>query len=1107
MNKKIVLSGIGLMFFLSPLLVSAQTIADLQAQIQALLAQIAMLQAQTLPPATPLPPDDYPIPLTPQSTCPDLTVTMQRGARDATTGGQVSELQIFLANYYDLNEEDVLTGYFGRATEKYVIRFQREQGLPTYGIVGSLTRAAIARVCGGVTPFPTFSASPTSGAAPLSVTFSWRSSSSNPNSDRFLVDFGDGESGSSQCAADSACTGGFIARHTYTSTGTYTARLIKLWVCTAPPGAVCSPGPDTVLGLATITVTSGSTQSTAIKGWTLQSEYTIGNPINLSWTVAGAPANTQVEIHLKLIQSAIDAISGAGGGSWDSKPLPLGSSSGTYDWITGPSYLEVAGTYEVRMYVVQCEPQGCNYNYNSSITVGEPSRRSYAAATPFQIKIVPKNTNQITVTSVVSVSYGQIVNTRYSNLPAGWNIRVIGVSGTAQALPVTSTSLLPLPGSYTGNSVAEFTVPAGQTSFTAIVVPPSAPAGAYVLEVSDPSSGWATKLRTPPFYVGVSNVVVNAWLEDPTGQGKEMFSTGDQLVIKVSANPLPPIDSVNKTSIELALAGAQPGSVANTLIGTVDIKANPLTYTWNVVAKGTEGNTVVSGRYYVHVYVYDPAQKQKFVGIAGPISINVGTTASTIAVTAPNGGEQWEIGQLNTITWSPYSYSPTTINGAQDVTVFLERYDCARAADCFNTVGKIMDTGKASLHTYFNINDYQTWAQPGKYYVRVLNRVTGREDRSDAPFTLLPRSVDLKINGSDGPVTVSDNQAINLSWTTANYTFPSGCILSGVRAAPGGSIGQIQVSAIGLGTYYAYAPVAGSYTPVGLSCADGAKGLAHTDYAGVISAGGSNVASPQVTSPNGGEVIPTTYEKTALYWKQSGLSKVSVALYKSDTWKAWIAKDIDAVSGMMFWQPGLFAGSDEVAAGKVFKIYITGQKADGTGYIDDKSDAPFGFVGTSITVGPKTNAMSCANPPKTGLAAGSLACYGLWDFGNEFGEDQNMCARDSYGTPKTGCKVSTGACVGGSATATRVLDTYAQWHDANATLASETDITQIAQNLKTTPDAVKQQLIRVWEYTCTGTSTVSLIGAQEQTDLNMQYANALLALEQALKSILVWLGR
>jgi hypothetical protein len=47
--------------------------------------------------------------------------------RDAATmpAGQLTELQKFLVDYYDLNPDDYIPGYFGRLTQQNVIRFQR----------------------------------------------------------------------------------------------------------------------------------------------------------------------------------------------------------------------------------------------------------------------------------------------------------------------------------------------------------------------------------------------------------------------------------------------------------------------------------------------------------------------------------------------------------------------------------------------------------------------------------------------------------------------------------------------------------------------------------------------------------------------------------------------------------------------------------------------------------------------------------------------------------------------------------------------------------------------------------------------------------------------
>ncbi len=79
--------------------------------------------------------------------CPILTSIFQRRATDASTHGQVSELQKFLADYYNLDDNILVGGIFGRTTQRYLIQFQTEQGLPAFGIAGSFTRAKIAGAC------------------------------------------------------------------------------------------------------------------------------------------------------------------------------------------------------------------------------------------------------------------------------------------------------------------------------------------------------------------------------------------------------------------------------------------------------------------------------------------------------------------------------------------------------------------------------------------------------------------------------------------------------------------------------------------------------------------------------------------------------------------------------------------------------------------------------------------------------------------------------------------------------------------------------------------------------------------------------------------------
>ena len=83
----------------------------------------------------------------PKMFCLVLKHTVSRGANDATTSGDVGQLQQFIANHFGLNTKDVVTGFFGSTTQHLVQKFQQEQGIGTSTGAGPLTRAAIARLC------------------------------------------------------------------------------------------------------------------------------------------------------------------------------------------------------------------------------------------------------------------------------------------------------------------------------------------------------------------------------------------------------------------------------------------------------------------------------------------------------------------------------------------------------------------------------------------------------------------------------------------------------------------------------------------------------------------------------------------------------------------------------------------------------------------------------------------------------------------------------------------------------------------------------------------------------------------------------------------------
>jgi hypothetical protein len=80
-----------------------------------------------------------------QVACPNVANNLYMGKR----GAEVSELQNFLKNYYQL--PSLSGGYFGPSTKSYLAKFQREQGISATGGLGPLTRGRINAICNGGT--------------------------------------------------------------------------------------------------------------------------------------------------------------------------------------------------------------------------------------------------------------------------------------------------------------------------------------------------------------------------------------------------------------------------------------------------------------------------------------------------------------------------------------------------------------------------------------------------------------------------------------------------------------------------------------------------------------------------------------------------------------------------------------------------------------------------------------------------------------------------------------------------------------------------------------------------------------------------------------------
>lgn len=115
---------------------------------------------------------------------------------------------------------------------------------------------------------------------------------------------------------------------------------------------------------------------------TAGSTYKIGDSIPLAWTYSNAPSNSQMILSLKAVQASGG---GVGGGVWQGNLLTQTYGSGTKDWMTGPSYLDIPGVYEAIAKIRECDPRGCSANADFP---GYGSVRTYATSSPVRFNMI-----------------------------------------------------------------------------------------------------------------------------------------------------------------------------------------------------------------------------------------------------------------------------------------------------------------------------------------------------------------------------------------------------------------------------------------------------------------------------------------------------------------------------------------------------------------------------------------------------------------------------------------------------------------------------------------------------------------------------------------------
>jgi hypothetical protein len=336
-----------------------------------------------------------------------------------------------------------------------------------------------------------------------------------------------------------------------------------------------------------------------------------------------------------------------------------------------------------------------------------------------------------------------------------------------------------------------------------------------------------------------------------------------------------------------------------------------------------------------------------------------GDADSPLTLITPNGGEKWQIGNTYMILWSPYD---PTRNINNDVVAYLERFVNGR----YERVGKIIPAGKASLHWQAGevVNDAGRLVEvaPGSYYIFI--ETAKSTDRSDAPFTLLPKNTitaELRVNGIRNSVVIERSDTYLVSWSS-NAESCAITYNSGYTTFPRFVLTNLPAS--GSRNIFLNAPPPPQsllYENDWLILQCSSRSSIDATAYDTVKIMPSVPPSISVISPNGGENLDlnSVYDIKIRY---SNIEKITLVLYKNDRTFRYIIRDLDLsrLDGYRvnqnreftyIWRPSNTLSPSDLSVllnNQVWKIYAIGYVKDPitgiTRTVTDRSDGTFGIV-------------------------------------------------------------------------------------------------------------------------------------------------------------------
>jgi Zn-dependent metalloprotease len=538
---------------------------------------------------------------------------------------------------------------------------------------------------------------------------------------------------------------------------------------------------------------SGSISCTAPNG---AESWTAGTTQTISWSYYNLTGNARIEINRSY-----------SGGTWEVINTTTALSAGSYSWtVTGP------GTTTARIRVSPVSNSAINdvSNANLTIVASGPSlvlttpnggenwlvsdndtirwsasnitenvkielNRSYPGATWEILSASAANTGSFVwpVTGPVSttarvrisgITQTTVGDTSNANFTIGLRSAIVTSPNGGETRYVTDVNAitwssanlsenvkLELNRSYPGatwETIIASTANTGSYSWT-VTGPVSSTARVRITGVTHTSVGDTTDAN---FTIAARSLTVTA------PNGSETWFTGE-------ANSITWTSANLSENVKIELNRAYPGSTWETLIAST---ANTGSYSWTVAGTLTSAARVrISG--ITHTAVSDTSDA------------NFAIATHSLSVTAPNGAENWYLGDINNITW-------TSQNLPENVKIELNRsYPGA--------TWEVLSASAPNSGTY-------AWTVTGPVTTTARVRISGTtmtsiSDTSNANFTIAARS--LTVTSPNGAENWAAGSSQSVTWSSANLTGTVNVELN--RSYPAGSWESLAAGISNSGSY------------------------------------------------------------------------------------------------------------------------------------------------------------------------------------------------------------------------------------------------------------------------------------------------------------------